>query len=91
MLEIGTSGSMSGEGKRGVAAWPKLPRLSSTLYQNACRERRRARPWPEERSMPKHPAFKRTGVVTVIVARDASMHPARLSASQPVSIERTPR
>ncbi len=31
MLEIGTSGSMSGEGKRGVAEWPKLPRLSSTL------------------------------------------------------------
>jgi len=31
MLEIGTSGSMSGERKRGVAAWPKLPRLSSTL------------------------------------------------------------
>ena len=31
MLEIGTSGLMSGEGKRGVAAWPKLPRLSSTL------------------------------------------------------------
>ena len=25
------SGSMSGEGKRSVAAWPKLPRLSSTL------------------------------------------------------------
>ncbi len=31
MLEIGTSGSMSGERKRGVAVWPKLPRLSSTL------------------------------------------------------------
>jgi hypothetical protein len=31
MLEIGTSGLMSGEGKRGVAAWPKLPRPSSTL------------------------------------------------------------
>ena len=31
MLEIGMSGSMSGEGKRGAAAWPKLPRLSSTL------------------------------------------------------------
>ena len=31
MLEIGTSGSMSGEGKRGEAAWLKLPRLSSTL------------------------------------------------------------
>ena len=33
MLEIGTSGSMSGEGKRGVAAWPKLPRLSSTYMR----------------------------------------------------------
>src|SRR5271157_1551707 len=31
MLEIGTSGLMSGEGKRGVAARPKLPRLSSAL------------------------------------------------------------
>src|SRR5882762_553600 len=31
MPEIGTSGSMSGDGKRSVAEWPKLPRLSSTL------------------------------------------------------------
>src|SRR6516162_1390130 len=31
MPEIGTSGSMSGDGKRSVAAWPKLPRPSSTL------------------------------------------------------------
>jgi hypothetical protein len=31
MLEIGTSGLMSGDGKRSVAAWPKLPRPSSTL------------------------------------------------------------
>ena len=31
MPEIGTSGSMSEDGKRGVAKWPKLPRLSSTL------------------------------------------------------------
>ena len=31
MREIRTSGSMSGEGKRSVAAWPKLPRPSSTL------------------------------------------------------------
>ena len=37
MLEIGTSGSMSGEGKRGVAAWPKLPRLSSTLPKRVSR------------------------------------------------------
>src|SRR5882762_6122122 len=27
----GTSGSMSGDGKRSVAEWPKLPRPSSTL------------------------------------------------------------
>jgi hypothetical protein len=33
MPEIGTSGSMSGEGKRSVAEWPKLPRPSSTLPQ----------------------------------------------------------
>jgi hypothetical protein len=31
MPEIGTSGSMSEDGKRGVAEWPKLPRPSSTL------------------------------------------------------------
>ena len=31
MPEIGTSGSMSGDGKRSAAAWPKLPRPSSTL------------------------------------------------------------
>ena len=43
MLEIGTSGSMSGEGKRGVAAWPKLPRLSSTLPDGAALRRQTAR------------------------------------------------
>ena len=31
MPEIGTSGSMSGNGKRNVAERPKLPRPSSTL------------------------------------------------------------
>jgi hypothetical protein len=31
MPESGTSGSMSGDGKRSVAAWLKLPRPSSTL------------------------------------------------------------
>ncbi len=31
MPEIGKSGSMSEDGKRGVAEWPKLPRPSSTL------------------------------------------------------------
>ena len=40
MLEIGTSGSMSGEGKRGVAKWPKLPRLSSTLPFGAVQKSR---------------------------------------------------
>jgi hypothetical protein len=34
MPEIGPSGLMSGEGKRGDAAWPKLPRLSSTLLRH---------------------------------------------------------
>jgi hypothetical protein len=33
MREIRTSGSMSGDEKRSVAAWPKLPRSSSTLPQ----------------------------------------------------------
>jgi hypothetical protein len=31
MQEIRTSGSMSEDGKRSVAAWPKLPRPSSIL------------------------------------------------------------
>jgi hypothetical protein len=31
MPQLGTSGSMSGDGKRSVAEWPKLPRPSSTL------------------------------------------------------------
>jgi hypothetical protein len=31
--EIGTPGLMSGDGKRGVAEWLKLPRPSSTLPQ----------------------------------------------------------
>src|SRR5450759_1858980 len=31
MREICLSGSMSGDGKRSDAEWPKLPRLSSTL------------------------------------------------------------
>jgi hypothetical protein len=35
-----TSGSMSGERKRSVAAWPKLPRLSSTLPKDAMWVRR---------------------------------------------------
>jgi hypothetical protein len=35
MREIRTSGSMSGDGKRGVAAWRKLPRPSSTLPKRA--------------------------------------------------------
>ena len=33
MLEIGTSGLMSGEGKRGVATWPSY-RASSQLYHD---------------------------------------------------------
>ena len=38
MPEIGTSGSMSEDGKRSVAKWPKLPRLSSTLPKLKCRD-----------------------------------------------------
>jgi hypothetical protein len=37
MREIRTSGSMSGDGKRSVAAWPKLPRPSSTLPEQPVR------------------------------------------------------
>jgi len=41
MPEIGTSGSMSGDGKRGVAERPKLPRPSSTLPSRTSNRR-----WP---------------------------------------------
>ena len=34
----GTSGSMSGDGKRSVAEWPKLPRPSSTLPNRTSRD-----------------------------------------------------
>ncbi len=37
MREIRTSGSMSGERKRSDAAWPKPPRLSSTLLRTRAR------------------------------------------------------
>ena len=36
MPEIGTFGLMSGDGKRTVAEWPKLPRPSSTLPTQTC-------------------------------------------------------
>ncbi len=35
MRKIRTSGSMSGEGKRSDAKWPKPPRLSSTLLRTS--------------------------------------------------------
>ena len=35
MPEIGTSGLMSGDGKRSVAEWPKLPRHILDLYEGA--------------------------------------------------------
>ena len=35
MPEIGTSGSMSGDGKRGAAEWPKLPRPSSIYHRGS--------------------------------------------------------
>jgi PEP-CTERM motif len=37
MPEIGSSGLMSGDGKRSVAEWPKLPRPSSTLPKQTIR------------------------------------------------------
>jgi hypothetical protein len=42
MPEIGTSGSMSGDGKRSVAEWLKLPRPSSTLPFETCQHVRSA-------------------------------------------------
>ena len=49
MPEIGTSGSMSGDGKRGVAEWPKLPRPSSTLPSSRRKPRARnmGATWPQ--------------------------------------------
>ena len=44
MPEIGTSGSMSRDGKRRVAAWPKRPRPSSTLPTRAWRRFSRHQP-----------------------------------------------
>jgi hypothetical protein len=41
MRKIRTSGSMSGDGKRSVAAWPKLPRPSSTLPKEPAAKRQR--------------------------------------------------
>jgi hypothetical protein len=38
MPEIGTSGSMSGDGKRSVAEWPKLSLPSSTLPSRTSRD-----------------------------------------------------
>jgi hypothetical protein len=59
MLELGTSGLMSGEGKRGVAVWPKLPRLFSTLLLGAANEwfmfRRGERPCSAARSRQSFP------------------------------------
>ena len=49
MPEIGTSGSMSGDGKRGVAEWPKLPRPSSTLPRSVGSPRTEAGGRPSRR------------------------------------------
>ena len=52
MPENGTSGSMSGDGKRSVAAWPKLPRSSSTLPQGRSLRRTKLRPVSEQQEVP---------------------------------------
>jgi hypothetical protein len=50
MREIRMSGSMSGERKRSVAAWPKQPRLSSTLpIGDQPTNSRRGRAHPKQR------------------------------------------
>jgi regulatory helix-turn-helix LysR family protein len=57
MPEIGTSGSMSGDGKRGVAEWPKLPRPSSTLPCATSKPLSARRSFePQSRSMLRLPA-----------------------------------
>jgi hypothetical protein len=56
MPEIGTSGSMSEDGKRSVAKWPKLPRLSSTLPKPTRRDVRCSSVYEAEADMPNIPA-----------------------------------
>jgi hypothetical protein len=56
MPEIGTSGSMSGDGKRSVAAWPKRPRPSSTLPYRTCRVKLAMSALRAEADMPRPPA-----------------------------------
>jgi hypothetical protein len=62
MPEIGTSGSMSGDRKRSVAAWPKLPRPSSTLPKWECRDVRSSAGYGDQR--------RKLGGDQVIVAID---------------------
>jgi len=56
MPEIGTSGSMSEDGKRSVAKWPKLPRLSSTLPNLTSRDVCYSPAYEAEADMPNNPA-----------------------------------
>ena len=55
MLEIGTSGSMSGEGKRGAAAWPTTAPLLE-LYHN--RRLHETNPSLRRRRKPRKAAFR---------------------------------
>jgi hypothetical protein len=59
MREIRTSGSMSGDGKRSVAAWPKLPRPSSTLPKRARAYATNVRSWWK-------PTYERSGGIRVL-------------------------
>ena len=91
MREIRTSGSMSGEGKRGVAVWPKLPRLSSTLTMNG--QARHAGPPDRVRfatggpfvsscSPPRIAAAQLLSTSQAVTARGGHFHPADKASSR---------
>ena len=59
MPEIGMSGSMSGDGKRGVAEWLKLPRPSSTLPKPTCRGAMTMSAFESRTDVPREPGYFR--------------------------------
>jgi hypothetical protein len=82
MREIRTSGSMSGDGKRSVAAWPKLPRPSFNLAHPASQEP--SNPATARNLAPGRDCFSRVVSVLegiLVTLRSARGHPAVHSAA----------
>src|SRR5262245_44866607 len=92
MPEIGTSGSMSEDGKRSVAKWPKLQRLSSTLPSRHFSPRSSMASFGHSRLRllpvvdiannlrPSHDNLDRTAVISVVAATPRSL--VRQSSTQ---------